>query len=77
MSNQKKKQPRLEDPRLKDAEQELDRERIALQQRQEDEKLKDKALDPAKQHEEMDSEESSTGENGGLSSENPITPDSQ
>ena len=43
ISDQKKKQPRLEDPRLKEAEEELEKERIEVQKRQEDElkKLED------------------------------------
>ena len=43
ISDQKKKQPRLEDPRLKEAEEELEKERIELLKRQEDElkKLED------------------------------------
>ena len=43
ISDQKKKQPRLEDPRLKEAEEELEKERIEIQKRQEHElkKLED------------------------------------
>ena len=43
---QKKKQPRLEDSRVREAEQELERERNALQQRQEDEQLALKVQNP-------------------------------
>ena len=46
LSDQKKKQPRLEDSRVREAEQELERERNALQQRQEDEQLALKVQNP-------------------------------
>ena len=76
MTDQKKKQPRLEDPRLKDAEQELERERVAIQQRQEDERLA-----AENQHEEMKPDgappASSAGENVGSSSETSNSMDSQ
>ena len=48
LTDQKKKQPRLEDPRLKEAEQELERERNAVKQRQEDERLNTPELDENK-----------------------------
>ena len=38
ITDQKKKQPRLDDPRIKAAEQELEREKNALKERQEDER---------------------------------------
>ena len=62
------KQPRIEDPRLKEAEQELERERIALQQRQEDERnasLQNQSPNGPAQQEATESTENSAG--GGLS----------
>ena len=64
---QPSKQPRMEDPRLKEAEQELERERIALQQRQEDERnasLQNQSPNGPAQQEATESTEDSAG--GGL-----------
>jgi hypothetical protein len=69
LTDQKKKQPRLEDPRFKEAEQELERERVAIQQRQEDERLA-----AENQHEEMQPDATplaaSSGENVGSETSN-------
>ena len=76
LTDQKKKQPRLEDPRLKEAEQELERERVAIQQRQEDERLA-----AENQHADMQPDgpptAASSGEHVGSSSETSDSMDSQ
>ena len=65
---QPNKQPRMEDPRLKEAEQELEMERLAKQQRQQDERnisQQNQSSNGQSQQEEVAESTMDSGENGG------------